>query len=110
MQAIFNFLWNGVVLLLNLILPHSVGFPPEVAESISAVVSRAKIWGIIIPFDTVFRVLSLYLVFEVSWFSFKFIRWLIPIASRIMSGIISGVSAFGGLIGNLGSYIAGLFL
>jgi len=78
----FDRIVDGFFNVIVALLPSSQGFGPDVQNSLYNIISQTRVWGIIVPFDTMFSVLFAVLVFEGFLLGFKITAWVIGIAGK----------------------------
>ena len=109
MQQIFDLVWNSFAHILTAILPASRGFPAEVQAGLTQLISYTNVWGIVIPWQTVWQIIRIIFYFESAILAFNFVKLLISWCTRILGPIggaaVAGTIAFSGAL----VWVASLF-
>lgn len=71
---------------LILFLPASSGLPASVSESITYFIGVARGFDWLLPFNTLFTILKLFVLFELGVVFFRVIRWFMHIFATGSAG------------------------
>lgn len=76
---------TGLVMMIGL-LPTSAGLPPDVANAFTYFIGVARGFDWLLPLNTLFTVLGLFVVFEVAVFLFKTLKWFLHLFATGSAG------------------------